>query len=263
MFNTDACREALENAIYTMVGLSPYATIMEIGPVKGFHTAISSPWLNFVNVSAPYQTPVDNKTIQQVTEYFSSKQKSFSWLVSDANDHHLRFQLPELGFNEMAIADGLVYDLTQQTIPVNDNQIEIRQAHLTDRDTIAHLNVTAFGLTPEVSTFYSVFCDNDKIPNYHCYLAYLDTYQHPVSYGAMMYLPNTKIALLCGAGTLPDYRGQGGYKALLHRRLQIAKQDGIEAVIMQAISTTSSPICQRYGFKKIYQQNIYACEVLR
>ena len=74
---------------------------------------------------------------------------------------------------------------------------------------------------------------------------------YPVATAGMLYMPDLPIALLLSSATLPDFRGYGIYTSLMARRLADARQDGIEAAVIQAVRATSAPICRKLGFVEI------------
>ena len=61
------------------------------------------------------------------------------------------------------------------------------------------------------------------------------------------------LAQICGAGTLPAYRGRGMQKALLARRLADAKAAGCDfAVVTTAPGSRSQENVMRRGFELLY-----------
>jgi GNAT superfamily N-acetyltransferase len=56
--------------------------------------------------------------------------------------------------------------------------------------------------------------------------------------------------LLYGGATLPDARGRGAYRALLHARWQDAVENGTPALITQG-GSMSRPILERLGFERV------------
>ena len=89
------------------------------------------------------------------------------------------------------------------------------------------------------------------------YLAYVEGVDTPVATAGMLYMPDQPIALLLSSATLPDFRGYGIYTSLTARRLADARQDGIEAAVIQAVRTTSAPICRKLGFVEIAPLEMY------
>jgi GNAT superfamily N-acetyltransferase len=62
----------------------------------------------------------------------------------------------------------------------------------------------------------------------------------PTSYGLLLY----------GGATLPDARGRGAYRALLHARWEEAVARGAPALLTQA-GAMSRPILERLGFRAV------------
>ncbi len=89
------------------------------------------------------------------------------------------------------------------------------------------------------------------------YLAYVEGVDTPVATAGMLYMPDQPIALLLSSATLPDFRGYGIYTSLTARRLADPRQDGIEAAVIQAVRTTSAPICRKLGFVEIAPLEMY------
>lgn len=89
------------------------------------------------------------------------------------------------------------------------------------------------------------------------YLAFVDDDDAPAGYGDLIHLPGTPVVLLGGAGTLERHRGRGVYRALVARRLADARAAGAEAAVIQAVRTTSAPICAALGFREICVQQVY------
>jgi len=90
-------------------------------------------------------------------------------------------------------------------------------------------------------------------PGLQRYLARLDG--TPVGVGSLCL--NDDLALLAGAGTLPEARGRGVQKALLHERLADARAAGADlAVVTTAPGTRSQENVMRRGFVLLYTRII-------
>ena len=77
------------------------------------------------------------------------------------------------------------------------------------------------------------------------YLAYID--DRPASAAWMYMTEGSQFASLWGGSTLPEYRKQGLYSALLATRLQEAEQHGVQFLTVDA-SPMSRPILEKLGF---------------
>lgn len=65
------------------------------------------------------------------------------------------------------------------------------------------------------------------------------------------------VAYLRNAFTLPEFRHQGVYSALVSHRMEVARAAGCTAAAVQAIQTTSSPILARRGFRTVSTLHAY------
>ncbi|HVB51746.1 MAG TPA: GNAT family N-acetyltransferase [Acidimicrobiales bacterium] len=79
----------------------------------------------------------------------------------------------------------------------------------------------------------------------------------PVSAARIEFRPNCDLATLWGGGTMPEWRGQGIYKALLYRRAQVALNRGYRRLVVLA-SEQSQSILQRLGFRAIAGVTTYS-----
>ncbi|GAB2474769.1 hypothetical protein GCM10007967_32970 [Xylanimonas ulmi] len=70
-----------------------------------------------------------------------------------------------------------------------------------------------------------------------------------------------KVARLWGAGTLPDQRGKGAYRAVLAERLRIAREWGATLALVKGRIETSGPILARCGFTRYGGERLYRLHV--
>ena len=89
------------------------------------------------------------------------------------------------------------------------------------------------------------------------YLAFLDGVEGPISVASMVPFPKSTIAVIQGATTLSEYRGNGVYTALMAKRLADARALGMEVAILQADRRTSAPICANLGFEEVCNIDLY------
>lgn len=98
--------------------------------------------------------------------------------------------------------------------------------------------------------------DHLEIPGYlSVYAAYAAG--RPVSVGWIYFHPRSQFADLWGGATVPAYRNQGLYTALLAARLQEALQRGYRFLTIDA-GDMSRPIVARHGFRLLAHS--YACD---
>ena len=78
----------------------------------------------------------------------------------------------------------------------------------------------------------------------------------PVSSARIEFLPGTSFASLWGGGTLPGWRGQGIYRALVAYRARLAADRGYRYLYVDA-SPDSQPILARLGFSRLARTTPY------
>ena len=90
------------------------------------------------------------------------------------------------------------------------------------------------------------------------YFASVDDLTGPVAAASTIYDPSDPVVILAGSAVLEEHRGRGIYRSLVRRRLEDVRRDGIEAAVIQAVRSTSAPICRSLGFEEVSSQELYA-----
>jgi GNAT superfamily N-acetyltransferase len=78
----------------------------------------------------------------------------------------------------------------------------------------------------------------------------------PAGSGLMRMFP--ECAVFIGSSVLPEHRGRGVYRALLTQRLLDMGRAGRTLAVMAADSTSSGPICERFGFERVCSFRAYS-----
>ena len=65
------------------------------------------------------------------------------------------------------------------------------------------------------------------------------------------------VARLWGAGTRPAFRGRGAYRAVLARRMAVARAHGATLALVKGRVETSAPILRRAGFRGYGEERTY------
>ncbi len=96
-----------------------------------------------------------------------------------------------------------------------------------------------------------------SIPAVSCWLARVDG---RIAGGGAMVIHN-RLALICGDGTLPEFRSQGVQTALLRARLDRARRVGCDlAVICTQPGSHSQRDAERQGFQVVYARTLMGRE---
>ena len=179
------------------------------------------------------------------------------WVNPSSTPSNLVIRLEAAGFSKVIEQAGQVLTNMGREIKVNP-VVTVRQATQEDRDDLIRLYATAYPLPEEMAAVIT-----DVLPlaaGGRHYLAFLDGIGGRVLVASMFPFPQSTIAVMQGAATLSQYRGNGVYTALMAKRLADARALGMEAAILQADRTTSAPICAHLGFEEVCSMDPYVWE---
>jgi GNAT superfamily N-acetyltransferase len=208
--------------------------------------------------------PVDLEALEAIEQEWRARDEAVRIELSILADPTIPVVLSERGYHVHGCENVLARPLDGD-LAIDDPQgITIERLRKEDERTWIDIAVTAFthldgtGSTTDDSSQMAavegVMSDFLAAPGLLPYLARLDG--RPVGEGALC-LAGDNIALLAGAGTLPDARGRGVQKALLRRRLADARESGADlAVVVTAPGTRSQENVMRRGFILLYTRII-------
>lgn len=197
-------------------------------------------------------------TIDVIIAHYESLDVSFSWnWSSNSTPDDLGERLEKRGFEKVIACAGMALTGLNHSIEVNP-AVTVRVAEESDTEQMLKIYQDGFRMPGCVDR---VFLSMLEILNGRNYLAFIEGKSDPVGFANMFYYPGKPIAVLQGAATLEAYQGQGIYSALMARRLDDARADGIEVAVLQADLTTSAPICEKSGFEKWIDTAFYVYPV--
>ena len=244
--------DAIEQSFFSV---EPRPGLIEHVPITGitgrYCPDISHPMVNLVGMARLTPDTVAT-TITQVQIFYAKRDLAFGWLVSPSNTPaDLAGHLAAAGLEPLTEAAGMVLEDLGREFTVNP-AIDVREADPTSA-LVADLFARGFPVPPEmVELMASMAAELGT----RTFVAYLD--DTPIAAASLNLLEERSIALLGGAATLPEQRGQGAYTALVARRLAEAQAAGMEAAIIQGDRTTSAPIVEKLGFQERCSLTIYA-----
>jgi predicted GNAT family acetyltransferase len=247
---------ALENSLFEFPNLPGRWDVLDFPGVRAHATPQTShPIGNMVGVSSLTEDNADS-IIAQVQDFFAKRNHMVGWWLNPSSTpSDLVSRLEAAGFSKVVEQAGQVLTNLEREIKVNP-AVTVRQATHDDRDDLIRLYETGYPVPEEMA---AVIADVlQAAPGGRHYLAFLEGVEKPVSVASMYLFPNSTIAVMQGAATLSDYRGNGIYTALMAKRLADARALGMEAAILQADRTTSAPICANLGFEEVCSIDIYA-----
>lgn len=254
----DALIYAIESSLQVYPPVSGLSEDLNVKGVRGRVTDLSNPLANLVGMADIAPENVD-ATFKMVRSRYAGGRKAYGWVTGPlTRPHDLGERLVRAGLKKTDEMAGMA--LTDLDTPIAvDPAIEIREASLHEAQAASEMMARAYGIPEDVARFFNVLLamTDSKVKN-RGYFAYVDGADQPVGWSYLVYLPDSPIALLGGAATLPEHRGRGIYSALVARRLADARADGCRAAVIQAVRSTSAPIAAKLGFREVCGLEFYA-----
>jgi hypothetical protein len=253
----DTLIDAIETGFAMLPEVEGEVRYLSIPGLRGHETALSHPMVNMIT-SATLSRDDADKTVRKAFDHFAGQRKAFGWVVGpSARPGDLGTRLEAAGLTKAFDAAGMA--LTDLDVKFRVNPaLRIREVTPKEVAVASETMAEAFPAPKEVVHFmYRVlFRDRERLKT-RIYLAYLEGIENPVGCSSMGFIPGKPIVHLRGAATNKRHRGRGIYSSLLARRLNDAKKEGAEAAVIQAIVTTSAPICRRLGFEEVCDLAFY------
>lgn len=222
-------------------------------------TVVQDPTINLVGLSTLTEATVD-RGIARVLDYYREQGKMFSWMVGPTSTPgHLGQRLLAHGLtrNDDEAMWGMVQHPLNPGIPMPAG-ITVRR--VTRAEALPHKAMQAaaygFGATEEAIECIMLLLDGlgDQAA---IYLAWVDGTPDPVAWSFALYHPDGDTMVLGGSATLPAHRHRGLYRALVAERLRDGHARGCTTAVVQAVRTTSAPICERLGFDVVCPIELY------
>ncbi|HET7700190.1 MAG TPA: hypothetical protein VFM06_04900 [Candidatus Limnocylindria bacterium] len=247
--------EAIGSSLHIYPPVPGLADDLGIPGVRGRVTTLSNPLLNLVG-GARLDEETADATILRVTQRFAREHKAYGWVVDPlTTPRDLSLRLETAGLRPVAHLAGMAR--TDLAIPIAaDPAVRVREVTAAEMEREAEMMGRAYGMPAPVAAMFAKLMGFPPIRS-RSYFAYLDG-PEPVAWSYLVYLPDSPIVLLGGAGTVPEARGKGTYTALVKQRLDDARADGRTAAIIQADRDTSAPICAKLGFRELCSLTVYA-----
>ena len=243
----DALILAIESSLQAYPPVSGLSEDLGVKGVRGRVTDLSHPLANLVGMADIAPDAVD-ATLKMVRNRYSGGRKAYGWVTGPlTRPHDLGQRLVTSGLVKADEMAGMV--LTDLAVPIAvDPKIEIREATLHEAQEASAMMARAYDMPEEVARFFNVLLamTDGKVKN-RGYFAYVDGGTDPVAWSYLVYLPDSPIVLLGGAATV-----------LVAKRLADARADGRRAAVIQAVRSTSAPICAKLGFREVCGLEFYA-----
>jgi GNAT superfamily N-acetyltransferase len=260
MINKQILLEAIDTSMFLLPELPGRVDWLKIPGIRGRMIDGSDPFVSLAGAARLTPTNVD-ATLEQIHDHFVTQNKAYGWIVSPlSRPTDLGKRLERLGQENVLELAGMAH--TRLDLPIAANPaVSVRPIIADDLEIAIPLLAAALGFTREGAraTVEALALSPDPIRR-RAYLAYLKDIPEPVAYASMIYLPDQPVVVLYCAATLEAYRGRGVYTSLVARRLADAYREGARAAVIQAVRSTSAPICQKLGFVEFYNMDWYIWE---
>jgi hypothetical protein len=250
--------DLIETGIFLVSGIS--GTKMRRVPVPGIQTRslpFSHPLANIVG-AAKLEAGRADRSIHQVIEYFRGEGQAFSWRVGPGSSPgDLGARLTAAGLSLGWKMRGMVMeDIVIHNMPRTD--LLIRRAGPSDVESLAKLMAASYP-APETFTrmLSEAYMQETAAGFIRVHLAFQQPDPDPIGLGVTYDVPGRPVMILAGGAVLPGIRHSGVYASLLARRLSEAKGRGIRSVAVQAVAGSSAPICRKYGFRDLFEIDVY------
>ena len=265
--NTNAMlnRKGLDSEFFEKLGIK----LVEIPGIKGFISPVNSEGMNHVGLASLTSENVE-ETIKKVVDLFNTEKKSFSWIVGPSSTpKDLSERLIKSGFHSLDETKGFGMAMsTSYEINEINNKFSVEEISLDVLENNLEMIVDSFGesLTVEgAEVIVNGMKLLDSTKRYRgqikAYLAVENDTGKKVGFSFMVMDREDKYAILDGSAVLPSYRGKGIYRNMVSKRLEDARANGIEFLIIHALARTSAPICERIGFKRVCKFDLYGYKI--
>jgi len=257
--------DAIESAFFIMDAVEGVSKMYEHDSLTGYiWPALDFEEFNRVGSARLHGDQLD-ETIQQVIKTYSDIGITMiGWGISpQSTPANLAEALERYGFSYKENDWGMVRDTrVPMDVSITD-EYDFKEFHnkeilplYDDPENRRRIEIS-YGMPPGAADIMKLGAVGLlKLENY-VYIAYVKGTNEMVAYCSITYIPNTSMALLSGAATMPDHRKKGIYSSSLKLRHDRAKKDNITHLIIQAKEHTSAPIAAKFGFEKVCEFPFY------
>jgi hypothetical protein len=231
---------------------------LELGGIE----AIDYPsWARMGFQATPHQVDNPDAAVKAIVDAARARGRNeIDWWISPSATPAVEGILIALGARLDARIDILAADLTKPIATVRNGRVEALLVDNAERlDDFEHVAAAVWGGAPssgerreqqlaglpidaEGSFRVVAYSDDEPITSAGCQLA-------------------GEVARLYGGATLPEARGLGGYSATVHKRVEIAVENGARTGLVHARVDTSKPILVRMGFSEFGHARVYKMPV--
>lgn len=247
--------EARANAdfVETRARLEPSsgADWIEVGGAYAMFDGIESPLTQTFGLGMFEETTADH--LEKLETFFRERGAEVFHEVSPMADQSILSLLADRGYRPIEVTTIMFRELTKEADSTDrrSSEIETRVVDPGEHELWARTSATGWsseheGLADFMFNFGSI---SAQCSGSYPYLAELSG--EPISTGMLLIYEDT--CILAGASTIPEGRRQGAQNALLHDRLNFAREHGCTLAMMGAApGSQSQRNAQKNGFQIAY-----------
>ena len=240
-----------------MSGVEGIMEEVKLENLKGYVLpAIDFEEINFVGKSTMTEKEAES-TVKKVKELYSSKNLTrVGWIVGPSSKpDNLSDILVSNGFNPHIEIWGMARSMSKPLDIKINQKFEYREIQFDEiTPELTSMGDQAYGM-PEGSSAMFLKLMESIMKKYKITMFYAFVGDKPVGFGNLVQLGNE--GYLGGAATLPEYRKQGIYSGMLKKRYDVAKEAGLNNLVINAKELTSAPVAKSHGFEKMIDLSIY------
>ena len=235
--------------------LPPGVSIERDGPITRTVGFGSSGWVEYRDLGDLDEAELD-RLIARQTARFAERNEPFEWKFhSHDRPPFLEERLRVAGFEAEDLETVVIAEVAALPEVPAPAGADVRQVNeRADFERIAELERAVWGHDDD---WYADAFEQELAGDPDGLAIFVaEAGDRVVSAGWVRFPSCTEFATLWGGSTLPEWRGRGIYRALVHRRAALALERGRRYLEVDA-SDESRPILERLGFRPVTQTRPY------
>lgn len=222
-------------------------------------SALNDSGLNMVGLAQLSAESAD-RGIAAVVDYYQSQDKLVSWIVGPSSTpRDLGARLLAHGFvlDREECMWGMAREPLELFAPAPPD-ITVRRVSAGEAAAHESMMASAYGFGATAEGLGAMMRLGAALgPQAATYLAWAEGSPSPVGWSFAFFHADGETLVLDGSATLPTHRHRGVYTALVAERLRDGRERGYTTAIVQAVKTTSAPICAKLGFRIVCALDMY------
>lgn len=211
-------------------------------------------WFNGV-VQSKLSDKEAPELVAKTIEKFRSLGCQFRWRLSPSSTpKHLGKILESHGMKHLSAVLGMAAEIENLKIKT-DPHVSVEKIGLHNIEEYVRACVLGWN-TPDAEQEMLADMHRSITDPSHPTLYFLARYKGQLAASGGL-LPLKKSGYLLGTSVVPEYRNKGIYRSFVAERCRVLREMNIDLVTIQAVATTSAPICSKLGFETVSEMQVY------